>query len=346
MKNQKSLAFLGVILVFLSFLVGCEKPSYLRPTQAGGDDTPYSCIENGHKFENEACTVCNASYSTELEFRLSESGEYYVIHDGHDCKDEYIIIPEEYNGKPVKMISDGAFYYCETVKRVYIPASIEVIEAGAFHRCYRLQRVIFAEDSRLQSIGDSAFLFCDKLAEIKFPESLKSIGEGAFLHCFNLYDIDLPDSMTHIGVNAFKYTGYYKKPDNWKNGLTLYVGNHLVAIGTSLYSTKFTVDAGTRVIADGVFAKCQFLRTVDFSASVTVIGKRAFEGCTSLEYLNFPTNSELKVIHSEAILNSENVAVINYGNSMAEWNAIQKDKAWSRGVSDFIISCSDGKIYK
>jgi hypothetical protein len=95
MKNQKYLAFLGAILVFLSFLVGCDKPSYLRSTQAGGDDTPYSCIENGHKFEDGACLVCNATYSTELDLRLSDSGEDYVVHDGHDCRDEIIIIPEE-----------------------------------------------------------------------------------------------------------------------------------------------------------------------------------------------------------------------------------------------------------
>ena len=346
MKKIRILFLVLTIFVLSVFITACNKPQYLRSTSEGDQNGIEECSKIGHSFENGECTRCDVDFSDAIKFELSEDESSYIIIDGKSCKDEEIIIPSEYNGKPVTAIGEGAFYYCSSAKKVNIPASITVIDEGAFHRCYNLETVIFSEDSQLESIGDSAFLFCDKLSSINIPANIISIGEGAFLHCFNLYEITLPDEILHIGINAFTYTGYYNNSDNWKNGQTLYIGKHFVSLSGSLSGTKFIVDEGTKVIADGVFSECTTLRNVDIPSSVTSIGVYAFKGCSSLEYVNFATGSELKIIYEKAFFNCNNLSRINYGNSKSEWEAVVKQTDWDKSASKFTVHCFDGDILK
>ena len=346
MKKIKYLIFILITVVLSTLLLSCAKTVYLKSTSGGGNQAPKDCINIGHTFDEGLCIRCNADYSTAIEFKLSEDESSYIVISGDDCKDEEIIIPSEYNGKPVTAIGEGAFYYCASAKKVNIPESVAVIEEGAFHRCYNLENVVFSEDSQLESIGNSAFLFCDKLSAINIPASIVSIGDGAFLHCFNLCEITLPDEILHIGINAFTYTGYYNKSDNWKNGQTLYIGNHFVSLSGSLSGTKFIVDEGTKVIADGVFSECTTLRNVDIPSSVTSIGVYTFKGCTSLEYVNFAAGSELKIIYEKAFLHCDKLSRINYGNSKSEWAAVIKQTNWDNDTSKFTVHCSDGDIIK
>ena len=53
------------------------------------------------------------------------------------------------------------------------------------------------------SIGDSAFLDCQKLASVKIPEGVTSIGYAAFNGCYRLASVEIPEGVTSIDNDAF-----------------------------------------------------------------------------------------------------------------------------------------------
>ena len=55
------------------------------------------------------------------------------------------------------------------------------------------------------SIGDCAFLRCDRIRSVTIPNSVTRIGKRAFEGCRCLSDVTLPDSITSIGEYAFFY---------------------------------------------------------------------------------------------------------------------------------------------
>lgn len=65
------------------------------------------------------------------------------------------------------------------ITSVHFPSSIIRICSNAFNDCNNLKRITFGEHSRLESIGKSAFGFCN-IAVIQFPSSLKFIKSYAF----------------------------------------------------------------------------------------------------------------------------------------------------------------------
>lgn len=98
-------------------------------------------------------------------------------------------IPEQVQGYPVKAIGEDAFYFCERVTQVELPASVEEIGQNAFFRCFALEEVVLPEG--LKKIGDGAFSFC-ALKEIQLPASLEYLGDGAFYGIKVLEKIQVP----------------------------------------------------------------------------------------------------------------------------------------------------------
>lgn len=52
--------------------------------------------------------------------------------------------------------------------------------------------------------SNCAFVSCDKLQNIKIPDSVTAIGYNAFYNCDALISVIIPDSVTLIGDSAFK----------------------------------------------------------------------------------------------------------------------------------------------
>ncbi len=124
-----------------------------------------------------------------------------------------IIIPDEYEGKPVLKIDDGAFYDCNNLTSVTIGNNITSIGKQAFCSCDNLtsvtipdsvddiqelafkasgiQNIYFGLHSRLQVIGNYAFEGCAKLTKIELHDVVRVINNGAFRDCTSLQQIIL-----------------------------------------------------------------------------------------------------------------------------------------------------------
>ena len=66
---------------------------------------------------------------------------------------------------------------------------MQTIGESAFEYCENLQKITFTKDSQLKEIGKrvfAGFWNASKLIEVHIPASVQVIGEGAFSFCNNL----------------------------------------------------------------------------------------------------------------------------------------------------------------
>lgn len=144
-------------------------------------------------------------------------------------------------------------------------------------------------------IGLNAFSECPNLTSVTVADGVTKIGGYAFENCENLSNITLPDSLTTICERVFDNTAYFDDSENWENGV-LYVGHYLVAADVPV-PEKFGVKAGTKCIAENVFAGCD-ITSVTIPDSVVSIGNSAFYLCENLESVKLGTG--VKYIYDSA----------------------------------------------
>ena len=115
------------------------------------------------EWKTPICPVIWGASTTEerLAFKLNEDKSEYIVTGIGSYTGTNVIIPSNYNGKPVTAIGDGAFYMMLGLSSISIPNSIT-------------------------SIGAGAFLWCLELTNITIPSSVKNIGNDAFYLCQNL----------------------------------------------------------------------------------------------------------------------------------------------------------------
>lgn len=99
------------------------------------------------------------------------------------------------------------------------------------------------------SIGERAFIGCNKMTSIVIPNSITSIDEYAFAYCSGLTSIAIPNSVKTIGDKAFRYC----------KGLS-----------------SVTIPDSVTSIGEKAFASCQSLLSVVLGKSVKTIGLGAF----------------------------------------------------------------------
>jgi serine/threonine protein kinase len=93
------------------------------------------------------------------------------------------------------------------IRRIAIPASVEVINRGCFENCRNLNVVIFQVGSRLLDIGEAAFANT-ALRAIGLPGGVMSIGAGCFFGARDLATVifERNAGLKSIGPGAFKGT--------------------------------------------------------------------------------------------------------------------------------------------
>ena len=125
----------------------------------------------------------------------------------------------------VASIGESSFYGLQKLTNVTIKKGITVIENTAFSSCSNLPTIDSAEgvvpigksaffrtgiksikiSDKTESIGESAFYFCDKLENITIPSSVKTISSEAFAECSVLKKVSMEEGITQIGSRAFEW---------------------------------------------------------------------------------------------------------------------------------------------
>lgn len=115
----------------------------------------------------------------------------------------------------VYQISSNAFYSCQSLSTINIPAdsSLEFIKSGAFRDCFRIAS-INCESTRYRIVTEALFdrqqtslILFPPASQVKFfslPGSTVTISEGAFMSCVNLVSIFIPsNSVANISKSTF-----------------------------------------------------------------------------------------------------------------------------------------------
>ena len=132
---------------------------------------------------------------------FAEYDDHCVVTGIGSCTDPDVIIPAEYNGKPVTAIGEYAFFMCSSMEHVSIPNSVTAIEDGAFSSCSRLTSA--GIPISVTVLGDGAFQDCSSLTHVTIPERITEISARAFERCTGLTGITIPGNVTKIGEYAF-----------------------------------------------------------------------------------------------------------------------------------------------
>ena len=185
-----------------------------------------------------------------LEYRLT--GDYYTVVGMGSCTDAKLVIPAEYEGKPVKMIGEGAFgKYDEAIggyvehkgiTSVVVSEGIERIEGSAFIKCSSLRNIQLP--STLKYLGGSVFNGCSALIELSIPEGVAAIPGGMCWDCISLLKVTLPSTVKTVQMFAFLNCG-------------------------NLYEVN--LPEGLETLEDGVFQGCHALKEIYIPSTIKSI---------------------------------------------------------------------------
>jgi hypothetical protein len=158
-----------------------------------------------------------------------------------------------------------------------------------------IERVII-KGNNLTTIGDNAFIACNNLKEIQFPDSLRSIENHAFNSC-GFEEIKLPNNITNIGVMAFAHC---------KNLETVKIPSSITVISYGLFSNckklqNITIPDSITSIEDTAFSQCESFTEIIIPESVKTIGRGAFAYCINVRRIVIP-NSDIS-IENDSFLN-------------------------------------------
>ena len=183
---------------------------------------------------------------------------------------------------------ERSLFSSSNVKEVTLPESLETIGEEAFCYCDKLEKVNLP--LHVREIRRYAFQGCYNLKDIKIPYGVESIGQNAFASCIRLENVTLPNSLIAIERDAFSGCGIKEIiiPDSVKriDRFAFYGCSHLENIKIS----KNVIEIG-----DDAFNNCSALSGIELPESLKVIGKEAFSNCSSIKDIKIPKKvSEIK----------------------------------------------------
>ena len=169
-----------------------------------------------------------------------------------------------------------AFQGANKLTSMNIPVNVENISDEVFNGMKNLETVVFAEPSKIKTVGDFIFNNCIKLKEVTLPSSLTSIS-SAFLNCTALETINVPDGSKLGSIRGSAFT-----------------------TNTSLKAFNFQGTCALKEIGENAFANLKDLQTFKFPKSVTSIKTNAFSGCSSMATVEFDPDADILSIGSGA----------------------------------------------
>ena len=250
---------------------------------------------------------------------------------GADETVKNVLIPAQIDGVTIVGIDPYAFTKQDggsrvqentTLTSVSIPNTVVEIGESAFERCTALSTLRFAPESKLTTIGASAFWSCSSITSLTIPDSVRSIGDKAFCYLENLKYLTISGKLDTTGwlsqdwngnrceLEKLTLTGQYvckgiKNTHDWGDDWRSIPGRN---------AKKVILSEGITEISDGAFSNCSKIEQVVFPSSLKAIGEYAFDDCRSIKQIDFLAN--LRAIGKRAFSNCSSLTDINLPSSI------------------------------
>ncbi len=206
------------------------------------------------------------SVSGRFDYQYLADGSVEITKYRAAEKEPVVVVPDKIDGKKVTGIGDYAFYGCDGIVRIELPASVENIgDAYVFSCCDDLIEIVVAEDNANYMSYDGMLynrvateLLCcpgGKNGAVKVRDGVMTVKMGAFAGCYRLSSVDLPEGVTCIEEKAFS------------NCIRL---------------DCVDLPSGMKYIEDGAFADCSRLVKIELPKEIVRVGENAFGGCNNI----------------------------------------------------------------
>lgn len=222
----------------------------------------------------------------------------------------------------VTAIQEGAFYYCTGVSKVVFENGSQMtsLGEGAFTAMAQngfdlslgddsslveigeyalssstIKSIDYGKNSQVQTIGDSAFRSCSRLAAIKIPKTITYLGSSAFYGCSNLESVEFEEGLNLTEIKTRTFSNCSKL-------------------------TELSIPDGVTNLGGYAFSGCSGLEDLVIPVGVTSIGERCFEGCSGLTSITLPasvTSIDTNAFNNCSLLNS-----VYYEGTLEQWCAI------------------------
>ena len=264
---------------------------------------------------------------------------------------------------------------CKSLKNLELPASLKMIDSDIFNDCESLENVYFDgtledwfkvrfdnEDSNPMRIANNFYLLDSNgiieynknkytfLEEINIPNTISSI---SYQLCgFNqIKKLSIPASITKIDSSAFlgvtsletivvdENNAKYDSRDN-SNAIIQKSNNTLIRGCSNTVIPESVTSLGLRAFED-----CTSLESIIIPESVTSIGNAAFEDCASLKSITIP-NSVTSIGYC-AFMNCESLENIVLSNKISALNDYLFENCTSLKtitIPDSVTTISDGAL--
>ncbi len=214
-----------------------------------GKDFPKYTIVNNNKIASQAFYKDGNLTSYEIEDGITEIGEFAFSRSALTS----VVIPEG-----VTQIGYGAFYHCDSLSDVTIPASVTEIAPYAFDKTPWLESLQEGEDFKV--VGDGILIgYTGSNSVVNIPDNVKQIGAGVFKEHSGITAGNIPDSVEVINEEAFM---------NCRNLKTVNGGKQLKAVKDRAFMncplSGVTIPASVKEVGLGAYALSNGTDTVVF----------------------------------------------------------------------------------
>ena len=242
--------------------------------------------------------------ATDFYYSLNSEGTGYIVDKPVNYRlTKDLVIPDEWQGKPVVGIKQNAFSYCKA-KTITIPDSVLTIGQSAFTQA-ETEKIVFGNG--ITEIPLSCCSYAMKLKEIVLPENLENINDSAFSNTAIEGHIVLPDTVTRLGRQAFNST----------NIRSIRIGPAVASIGSECFNFCYRL---TEILNESnTLTNIQIENTCPYGVVSAVINSADAKGTfgveeTGLEY--YIPNGQTDKIAIGYIGESDTVAIPNDYNSV------------------------------
>lgn len=232
-------------------------------------------------------SACRESENN-IEYEYNkETDSYTLVYYTDTTTVKELVIPDEFNGKPVTAIGRLAISSADTLEVIRIGKNITQIDDWGITGCTHLKTIEVAEENE-NYCSISGVLFSkdmrhlitypnantaeyskdgalQKKATYTVPDGVKEISKCAFYKCYALEEVILPEGIEVIGERAFH------KCENMK---------------------KINFPEGITSIGFDAFIGCLGLEEVILPSTVTEIGDFAFYNASNIKYMEIKAKKE------------------------------------------------------
>ena len=215
------------------------------------------------------------------------------------------------NMNNVKSIGVNAFNMCSSLTSVNIPNDVSILNNYTFYSCTGMTDISLP--SSMTNIAAGVFDNCVSLKKILLPSSLKAIGLSAFNACSGLTSLFLPSTLTSVdeafnGCTQIKFlltNAYLSNLSAVAQSMPLtYINFNYDNLGKNdilslnKQGTLSTVILGSSIdfIDPSMFKDHTLILSITIPTSCKSIKTSAFQGCTSLSFFEFSSDSNMQLI--------------------------------------------------